>query len=269
MDDRPIGIFDSGLGGLTTVKELRALLPGEEIIYFGDTGRVPYGTRSRATLLKYIRQDLHFLSRYNCKLILAACGTVSSAITPEIIQETGVPFGGVVQPAVAAACRATKTGHIGVIATSASIRSGAYEGATALVRPDVRVTGKDCPLFVPLVENGFIQPDNTVTQQVAQHYLSCLHGLDLDTLILGCTHFPLISPIIGDILGDGIKLIDAGRELALWAKNFLEHNGLLRGGAAGTAAYFVSDSTESFAATASLFLGESFTGEVTQVEVEA
>ena len=211
MDNRAIGVFDSGLGGLTTVRELRKLLPDERIVYFGDTGRVPYGNRSRETIRNYAMQDIRFLKRHEVKLVIAACGTVSSALTPELSAEAGVPFSGVVVPAAQAACAATVNGRIGVIGTTATVRSGAYGRAIRTINPDARTFGNACPLFVPLVENGFIQPDNEITAKVAEIYLKPMIDERVDTLILGCTHYPLIYDIIDRALGSRVTLIDAGK----------------------------------------------------------
>ena len=214
MDNRAIGVFDSGRGGLTTVKELRRLLPQENLIYFGDTGRVPYGTRSRETIRQYAMQDIAFLKRHDVKLIIIACGTVSSQLTPEMSEKIGVPHSGVVLPAAQAACAATATGRVGVIGTTATVRSGAYGRAIRSINPGVHVFGNACPLFVPLVENGFIQPDNEVTAKVAELYLQPIQQAEVDTLILGCTHYPILYETINRVLGYRVTLVDAGKEVA-------------------------------------------------------
>lgn len=267
MDNRPIGVFDSGLGGLTAVKELHRLMPEENIVYFGDTGRLPYGTRGRETLLKYIRQDIAFLRRYDCKLILAACGTVSTNITPELAKTAGVPFFGVVEPAAEAACAATKNGRVGVIATAASIRSGAYQQAMEALDPRISLTGKACPLLIPLVENGFIDPDNEITEKVVRIYLEPLKGAEVDTLILGCTHFPLIYDIIDRVMEHSAVLVDSGNCLAQKARQYLREQGLL--GTGGRTSYFVTDSPEGFSEVAALFLGGNVSGDVEWVSLDS
>lgn len=267
MDNRPIGVFDSGLGGLTAVKALHQLMPEENIVYFGDTGRLPYGTRSRRTLLKYIAQDISFLRRYDCKLILAACGTVSSNITPELAASAGVPFFGVVGPAVEEACAATRNGRIGVIATAASIRSGAYQQAVADRRPGFTVTGKACPLLVPLVENGFIEPENEITEKVARIYLEPLKESGVDTLILGCTHFPLIYDIIDRVMEHQAVLVDSGNCLAGQAQRYLTEHSM--SGRGGRISYFVTDSVEGFSEVAALFLGGNISGDVEWVSLDS
>ncbi|MFR1434155.1 MAG: glutamate racemase [Acutalibacteraceae bacterium] len=188
MDNRPIGIFDSGLGGLTAVRQLLRLLPGEDIVYFGDTGRVPYGNRSRETIARYARQDCRFLLENDVKLLIAACGTVSSAAA-DILEEMPVPAFGVVEPAAKAAVEATHSGRIGVIGTSATVRSGAFQRCITDLRQDVQVIMQACPLFVPLVENGWIDREDPVARGMAERYLQPLREQRIDTLILGCTHF--------------------------------------------------------------------------------
>ena len=203
MDDRPIGVFDSGLGGLTTVRELCRLLPEEDIVYFGDTGRVPYGSRSRETIVKYARQDVAFLRTFDLKTIVIACGTVSTTALDVLAAENPIPVLGVVAPAARAAARATRSGSIGLIGTQASIRSGAYERLIRAENPAARVLAQPCPLFVPLVENGRFRPGDVVIETVAAEYLAPLKEAGVDTLVLGCTHYPLLEKVIG-ALGPGV-----------------------------------------------------------------
>lgn len=268
MDNRAIGIFDSGLGGLTTVKALRRLLPNERLVYFGDTGRVPYGNRSRETIRKYTMQDIGFLKQHDVKLIIAACGTASAMITTEMLRDIELPFSGVVMPAAQAACAATVSGRIGIIGTTATVRSGAYGRAIRGINSSARTYGNACPLFVPLVENGFIQPDNEITSKVAQLYLRPMIEEQVDTLILGCTHYPLIYDIINRELDYKVTLIDPGQEVARWAQNYLASNDLL-GEEAGSCEFYVSDAPESFCETAGIFLGEDVKGDVRQIDIDA
>ena len=255
MDNRPIGVFDSGLGGLTAVKELEEVLPGESIVYFGDTGRVPYGTRSRDTVRTYARQDMGFLLSRGVKAVLTACGTVSST-SADIGAGLPVPYFDVILPTARAARAATRTGRIGVIATSATIHSGAYSRALAGLDPSLEVFPQACPLFVPLVENGFIDPEEEITRLVAERYLAPLQAAGIDTLILGCTHYPLLAPILRKVLGEGVTLIDSGREAALALADSLRERDLLAApGTPRTACYFVTDTPESFVTVARLFLG--------------
>lgn len=268
MDNRPIGIFDSGLGGLTALKELRQLLPQEDLIYFGDTGRVPYGARSPQTLRRFAMENIRFLQSHDVKMIVAACGTISSIMTDEMIADLQIPFTGVVKAAALAACRATRSECIGVIGTSATIRSGSYLRIIREVLPHARVTACACPLFVPLVENGYIEENNPVTELVARDYLSAFANQKPDTLILGCTHYPLIAPLIGRIMGDGTVLIDPGRETARLVKEYLSAHGLQADEREGQTRYFVSADTEDFDAIAARFLGHPLERPVEHVDVD-
>lgn len=255
MDNRPIGVFDSGLGGLTVVRQLMRQLPGEDIVYFGDTGRVPYGTRSAETIEKYTRQDSRFLMGENVKLIIAACGTVSS-VAPHILQALPVPATGVVEPAADAAAAATRNRRIGVIGTAATVRSGSFHRRILEKLPDAQVFSEACPLFVPLVENGWIDRDDSVTRLTAERYLAPLSEQGIDTLLLGCTHFPLLAPIIGDVLGSEVTLIDAGQAAAAACAARLEQEGLLnQTRKAGHVRFYVSDRPDNFTHVAELFLG--------------
>ena len=270
MDKRPIGVFDSGLGGLTAVRELRRLLPGEDIVYFGDTGRVPYGSRSKDTIIKYARQDAAFLNTFDPKAIVIACGTVSANALEILQQETAVPVLGVVDPAAHAAAMASKNGRIGLIGTEASIRSGAYERALAALRPDAQVVPKACPLFVPLVENGRFKAGDAVAELVVSEYLAPLKEAGVDTLVLGCTHYPLLREVIAAYMGSDVTLIDAGGACAHRVTQVLGGSDALSGWTGGgKCRYFVSDSTDGFAKLASLFLGEDVTEDVTQIDITA
>lgn len=269
MDRRPIGVFDSGLGGLTSLRELRKLLPGEDFIYFGDTGRVPYGSRGRETILRYARQDVAFLRTFSPKAIVVACGTVSANALEELQSENDLPIFGVIAPAAAAAATATRNGKIGIIATAASVRSGAYGKALAALNPALTVLPAPCPLFVPLVENGRFRPGDKVAELVAQEYLQPLRAQGVDTLILGCTHYPLLSDVIAEVMGPTVTLIDSGAACADAAAARLSADGLLSGNSTGSCRYFVSDSTQDFAHLASLFLGEPVAEDVARVEIEA
>ncbi|MEG2660110.1 MAG: glutamate racemase [Oscillospiraceae bacterium] len=269
MDKRPIGVFDSGLGGLTAVRELRRILPCENIIYFGDTGRVPYGTRGRDTIIKYAKQDIAFLLSHNVKYIMAACGTVSSTLPLSVQQGLPVPFLGVVCAACKAAVNATKTGRIGVLGTNATISSESYQREIARLLPKAAITATSCPLFVPLVENGYTARECTVTRLVAEDYLAQCKANNVDTLILGCTHYPIIRGIIADIMGEGVTLIDAGACTAIAAKNDLARLSLLcDNDNSGSAEYYVSDTTDSFETLATAFLGEYAGGVCRQIDIE-
>lgn len=268
MDERPIGVFDSGLGGLTCVKKLMEVLPGEDIIYLGDTGRVPYGGRSRETIKKYARQDIAFLRRFDIKAVVAACGTVSTNGLEEIACDYDIPVLGVADSAARAAVRATKNGRVGLIGTKASIKSTAYDSKILALMPEARIFKRACPLFVPLVEEGRTGEDDRVLNLVAEQYLAELKSADIDTLILGCTHYPLIAGTVGRIMGPGVRLIDPGAETAGALKELLRSSGAESGGDRGRYSYFVTDSAEDFGKTASLFLNSHVEGSVRHISLE-
>lgn len=267
MDNRPIGVFDSGLGGLTAVRELKKVLPQEDIVYFGDTGRVPYGGRSPKIILEYAKQDIAFLLSKNVKCIMAACGTVSSILPQELAQSLPVPFLGVVESTAKAATTATKNGHIGVIGTAATIRSQSYAQQLRKQLENCVISARACPMFVPLVENGYLGKGNPITTAIAKEYLQEMARQDIDTLILGCTHYPLIADIIGDVVGTKVTLIDPGRETAHRLREILQQKGLL-GQNTGNTEYFVSDSVDSFRTISNRFLGEYAGGSVHQIDID-
>lgn len=255
MNNSYIGIFDSGLGGLTAVREVFSSLPNENIIYFGDTGRVPYGTRSNETVIKYSRQNIRFLLNFDVKAILIACGTASSIALPALKQEFDFPVLGVVKSASRKAAKITKSGRIGVIGTPATIASGSYEREIAAISPDLRVMSKSCPLFVPLVEGGRYKKGDIVIETVAKEYLAPIIEFNPDIIILGCTHYPLLRDVISSIVKDHVTLIDAGKEAVLHLKERLEginmHN---TSDKEGKRRFFVSDSVNNFSYLASIFL---------------
>ncbi len=265
MDSRPIGVFDSGLGGLSVINELNLVLPQENIIYFGDTGRVPYGTRSAETIVKYAKEDEKLLLSHDVKLIIAACGTVSS-VAADTAKDLPVPFIEVVSPASKAAVKATKNGKIGVLGTSATVNSGSYKKKMLEINPMVEVTQVACPLFVQLVEAGWISRNDEVTVATAKRYLQPLIEAEVDTVILGCTHFPAIKNIIADIMGENVVLVNSGAEAAKAAAEYLTANNAL--GEGGRRRYFVSDRPESFQDTASILLGSAIT-EVETVDLDS
>lgn len=266
MDNRPIGIFDSGLGGLTCVKRVMELLPGEDIIYFGDTGRVPYGSRSSEMIVKYTRQDIRFLTTFDVKFIIIACGTASSAALPMIRDEFSTEIIGVIDPACRAAARATRSGKIGVIGTAGTIRSGKYTETLHRICPDFHVTGKACPMFVPLVENGYTE--GKVADLIAEEYLQEVKADGVDTLILGCTHYPLLRETIRKVMGEDVTLIDSGGEVAAFAGQRLAEQELLAERNKGTARYYVSDTVDGFRMLAQAFLGKQMEGRVCRIDIE-
>lgn len=257
-----IGIFDSGLGGLTAVKEIMALTPGEELVYFGDTGRVPYGTRSAQTITRYAEQDAAFLMSKNVDAIVVACGTVSTTALSHLKSTLPVPVIGVVEPSAKAAAKATKNGKIAVIGTSATVKSGAFESAIKSIDGGLQVISQACPLFVPLVENGFISEDEPITALAVERYLLPVRESGADTLILGCTHYPIIASAIAKYLPE-VTLINSGAEAAKEAVNLI-------GKKEGTpsVSYFVSDDPSMFVKNASLFLGKELHGDVSRVNIE-
>ena len=269
MDDRPIGVFDSGLGGLTAVRSLRQILPEENLIYFGDTARVPYGGRARDTILKYARQDVRFLRSFDLKAILIACGTVSTTSLDTLKAENSLPIIGVVEPTCRRAVSVTKNKRVGLIATLASVRSGAFESELRRLDPAVEVVGKACPLFVPLVENGRIRPGDVVIETVAREYLEPLRETGIDTLILGCTHYPLLEEIIGSIMGPEVTLVSAGEECAFELKRMLKASDALADeNRQGDAEYYVSDRVEDFERIASLFLQEDLRHAARRIDID-
>lgn len=268
MDQRPIGVFDSGSGGLTAVREIRSILPSENIIYFGDTSRVPYGGRSPEILLHYARQDVHFLRSFDVKALLVACGTVSTNALPVLAAESDIPILGVVEPACAAAAAATRNKKVGLIATSASVRSGAYERTLAAMDSTITVYARACPLFVPLVENGRFRPGDTVIETVAREYLTPLRDTGIDTLILGCTHYPLLTEVIADVMGGDVTLIDSGASAARALRQTLSDKDLLAQRESGTLTLYASDQPQDFGALAAQFLRRPLEGAVLPVDIE-
>ena len=269
MDNRPIGVFDSGLGGLTAVKQLEQVLPNESVVYFGDTGRVPYGSRGEETILRYAKQDMAFLLSQNVKAVLAACGTVSS-VARSVGEALSVPYVDVIGPSAQAAAAATRNGRINVIGTAATIQSDSYRSALLRINHKLEVFPQACPLFVPLVESGFVSPQDEVTRLVAERYLAPIRAAGVDTLILGCTHYPIIAPTIASVMGRGVTLIDSGREAALAMTRTLRQQDLLcQEGAQRKAGYFVTDTPENFMNVAELFLGHSVEGRTQRIDIES
>jgi len=251
---RFVGIFDSGVGGLTVLKEIVALLPQEHIIYLGDTARVPYGTRSPKTVIKYSRENVRFLRRWELKVLVVACNTSSSVSLPTLKEENEIPVVGVIEPGVRRAVEVTRTGRIGVIGTEGTIRSGAYQRRIREMDPHLQVFATPCPLFVPLVEEGWI--DDPISRLVAHRYLRPLKEEGIDVLILGCTHYPLLEGVIREVMGEGIELINSAKETAREVKRQLERGGMLEPpGAEGERKFFVTDNPGKFTEIGKRFLG--------------
>lgn len=267
MNNKSIGVFDSGLGGLTAVKQIMQELPNESIIYFGDTGRVPYGTRSRETILKYTRSDIRFLQSFDVKMIVIACGTASSVSMPQIKSEFDVPIVGVVDAAVYQAVRSTRNKKIGIIGTPGTIKSGSYEKLIKEYDPEMQTFKRACPLFVPLVENGHF--DTPVAKLVVEEYLEEIRAEGVDTLILGCTHYPLLKKAIGEYMGDNVALIDPCREVVHYLKKKLGGNMLHTPSKDKKQyRYFVSDDPLGFAEKGSIFLEKEIEGQVEKIDIE-
>ncbi|MGN0174076.1 MAG: glutamate racemase [Acutalibacteraceae bacterium] len=268
MDKRPIGIFDSGLGGLSVVKEFIRILPCENIVYFGDTGRVPYGTKSRDTILRYARQDEQFLLENDVKMVIAACGTVSS-VAYDTGKDLSVPFLGVVEPSARAAVSLTKNKKVGVIGTPTTVSSNSYKKAINAIDDEIEVYQQGCPLFVSIVEQGWIDENDEIAFLTAKRYLNPLKEAGVDTLILGCTHFPLIAPTIARVMGKNVKLISSGSATAAEAAQVLKENNMLNeNNDKPSRKYFVSDSPVSFSKTAQIFLNSEIKEPVEQIQIE-
>lgn len=256
MDKRPIGVFDSGLGGLSTVRAMKKLLPNEDIVYFGDTGRVPYGTRSNETIETYTAQDIKFLRTFDCKMIVVACGTVST-VSSETIENLNEPATGIVKPSAKAAVKATKNKVIGIIGTSATVNSGAFVNEINKLDSEIKVIQNACPLLVSLVENNWIDINDEVTTLAVKRYLEPIMAKGADTIILGCTHFPILAPIIQKVAGDNVTLIDTGLEEARFVKQILEQNDIENDiNHNSIQKFFVSDKTQNFCDVAQILLGE-------------
>jgi glutamate racemase len=254
MDKRPLGVFDSGIGGLTVVRELLRLLPEEELVYYGDVARLPYGNKSPETVTRFSREIIDFLIGKDVKAIVVACNTASALALPTLEGKLPLPVVGVIEAGASAAAEGTRSGKVGVIATASTVRSGAYRRALEARRGDLEVQERACPLFVPLVEEGWI--DHPVTRTVAEEYLAPLEHHGLDTLILGCTHYPLLKKVIGDVMGEGVRLVDSGEETARSVVELLEKEGLRApGGHAPVHALYLSDLPAAFQGTAERFLG--------------
>ncbi len=250
---KPIGVFDSGVGGLTVVKELIHQLPGEDIIYFGDTARVPYGIKSKETVIRFSIESILFLLKQDVKLICVACNTVSSLALPVIKNHFRVPIVGVISPAVREAVYATQNKRIGVIGTRGTVKSRAYENEIRQLDPEVKVVTAACPLFVPFVEEGWF--NGNAVLEVARTYLKPLKEAKVDTVILGCTHYPLLKPVIKQVLGSRVSLIDSAKQVGMEVKKILGNEGILNTSGKGKHRFFVSDNPEWFSGLAKSFLG--------------
>lgn len=262
----PIGIFDSGIGGLTVLKEVIGQLPRESTLYLGDTARVPYGIRSPETVTRYSFENTRFLFRKGIKLLVVACNTVSSVSLEAIRDTVTIPVVGVIEPGAKAAVAATRNRRVGVIGTAATIRSGAYTRAIGKIDGSVEVFGLSCPLFVPLVEEGWT--DGTIVRLTAERYLAQLQREGIDTLVLGCTHYPLLKAVLAEVMGKGVRLIDSAIETAREIRGILEAAGLGRQEAgAPLREFFVTDSPDKFLEVGERFLGTKMAS-ISKIELE-
>ncbi|MBB5263197.1 glutamate racemase [Catenibacillus scindens] len=252
VKDAPIGVFDSGVGGLTVVREIIRQLPSENVVYFGDTARVPYGSKSQKTIIEYTRQIIHFLKTKHVKAIVIACNTASAYALDTVAPEVDVPIIGVVRPGAYTAACTTSTGNIGVIGTEGTINSGIYTSVLHEYNPSFNVIGRACPLFVPLVEEGLL--NDSVTDEIASRYLKILKDAKVDTLILGCTHYPLIRSTIRRIMGEDVNLVNPAYETAISLRAMLKEKGLYRESGEPHYRFFVSDGTDKFSAFANSIL---------------
>lgn len=241
----PVGVFDSGVGGLTVAREIMRQLPGENLVYFGDTARVPYGSKSKDNIIRFSRQIIRFLETRDVKAIVIACNTASALALDVVEKENDIPIIGVIVPGARAAVKETVTKNIGVVGTEATIRSHMYSRVVHEMEPAASVIGKSCPLFVPLVEEGFAK--HHVTEEVIDYYLKDMKESDIDTMILGCTHYPLLRSRIKEYFGDAISIVNPAYETAIDLKALLEEKGLLNDSPkAASYEFYVSDAAEKF-----------------------
>ncbi|HUP18976.1 MAG TPA: glutamate racemase [Gemmatimonadota bacterium] len=259
--DRPVGIFDSGIGGLTVMHALMDRLPGEALVYFGDTARVPYGPKSPATVTRFAIENVELLVGYGVKAVVVACNTATAHALDTLRERFDLPIVGVVGPGARAAVAATRSGRVGVIGTHGTIASGAYERSLKALRPDIEVVSRACPLFVPLAEEGLI--DHPAARLIAEEYLAPLRDEEIDTLILGCTHYPLLEGVIGETLGAGVRLIDSAEETARETATLLVERGLAGARNEPAHRWLVSDLPDQFLRVGGRFLG----GRIGGVEV--
>jgi glutamate racemase len=251
--DRPIGVFDSGIGGLTVLKALTSALPGEDFIYLGDTARLPYGTKSNEVIIRYSKENTEFLLAKGIKMLVVACNTSSAVALDAIASETMVPVIGVIEPGARAAVKASRNGKIGVIGTEATIASGAYTRAIQRLGKKSEIYTRACPLLVPLAEEGWI--DNEVAERTVAHYLESLKQSGIDTLLLGCTHYPLLRAMFAQVLGTSVRIVDSATATAIEVGDRLRMLRLAKRGADGSQSFFVTETPDRFVRVGRRFLG--------------
>jgi glutamate racemase len=250
---RPIGVFDSGIGGLTVLKALVERLPHEDFIYLGDTARLPYGTKSREVIVQYSRENTGFLLAKGIKMLVVACNTSSAVALDEIARDTAIPVVGVIEPGAGAAVKASRSGKIGVIGTEATIASGVYTRTIQRMRPGAEIYTRACPLLVPLVEEGWTEGE--VAERTVAYYLESLKRSGIDTLLLGCTHYPLLTALFGSELGPAVRLVDSASATAAAVHAQLGAMGLLRRDGRGSLGFFVTEAPDRFVRVGRRFLG--------------
>ncbi len=265
MTERPIGVFDSGVGGLTVVREVLRQLPNESVLYVGDTARVPYGPRGSDTITRFALQLAQFLLQQEVKALVIACNTVSATAAQAVRELAGdIPVLDVVHPTVRAAVEATRSGVLGVIGTVSTVRSGIYERLAREMRPEIRMLGEPCPLFVPIAEENLL--DHPVARLMAEEYLRPFVGTPVDTLILGCTHYPLLKGVVGQVMGPGVTLVDSAQPTVAELSRLLEERGLARRGPAEHR-FFVTDASYKFMQIANAILERDVSSSLQQVEL--
>jgi glutamate racemase len=251
--DRPIGVFDSGIGGLTVLKALTDALAGEDFIYLGDTARLPYGTKSNEVIIRYSKENTEFLLAKGIKMLVVACNTSSAVALDAIASDTMVPVIGVIEPGARAAVKASRNGKIGVIGTEATIASGAYTRAIQRLGAKSEIYTRACPLLVPLAEEGWI--DNEIAERTVAHYLESLKQSGIDTLLLGCTHYPLLRSMFARVLGAGVKIVDSASATAMEVRDRLRTLRLAKRGGDGSQSFFVTETPDRFVRVGRRFLG--------------
>jgi len=257
IENRPIGVYDSGVGGLTVVREIMKQLPHEEIVYFGDTARVPYGSKSRETITRFAVESIRFLSSQNIKMVVIACNTVSASSLPTLRRHFKIPILGVIKPGAAAAVKKTKNKVIGIIGTERTVSSKAYDRVIRQLDPEIKIFSRACPLFVPLVEEGWL--DKEATLLIAREYLEPLEQQGIDTLVLACTHYPLLKNTIRKVMGSGINMVDSAEETARIVKHTLQTNKIYRKTSTPPEhRFFVSDIPTKFIEIGERFLSQKF-----------
>ena len=256
--NRPLGVFDSGIGGLTVLKELKKILPGEDIVYFGDTARVPYGTKSKETVTRFSIQNADFLIKLGVKMIVVACNTSSSYSLEVLKRRFSIPVIGVIEPGAIEAVNSTKNMRIGVIGTRATVSSGAYKDAIKRIEKGISVKSMSCPLFVPLAEEGWF--NNDITAMVASYYLKGLKREKIDTIILGCTHYPLLKRVVSNFFGPRVFIVDSAVQTSRMVKETLLNNDIAsKKKSGGVYRFYVSDEPGLFKKVGSKFLGSKIT----------